>query len=208
MAPRAPLERTRAGGPPRDQGRVLGQVVIGGAGFVLGIVLLLPTVVLFTVGMAPTLVSALLVSRGSGGAGSGVPSFNLAGVVPVLGWLWVNGNDLRSALALLAEPLVWALMYCPAAVGLIVSLVVAPVARLTVERRVAADIAERKARQKALVEEWGLDVVSTALDGVAEPRAKQAAPKPAQRHPSDQEAVSDVDGALATGEEGEVVAAR
>ncbi len=73
---------------------------------------------------------------------------------------------------------------------------------------VAADIAERKARQKALVEEWGLDVVSTALDGVAEPRAKQATPKPAQRHPSDQEAVNDVDGALATGEEGEVVAAR
>ncbi len=129
----------------------IGLVVI----FLLFTTIAFPTMIVFFIGMMPTLVCYIVDLTPGRYAFRCVAAMNFAGVAPFLRLLWTNGHDLSSAMGIIVDPFSWLVFYGTAAFGwgLFFSVpgVVSAVQTLNAERRVGA----LRARQNELAEEWG-----------------------------------------------------
>ena len=118
-------------------------------------VIAFPTMIVFFIGMMPTLVCYIVDLTPGRYAFRCVASMNFAGVAPFLRMLWTDGHDLSSAMGIIGDPLSWLVFYGTAAFGwgLFFSVpgVVSAVQTLNAERRVSA----LRLRQNELAEEWG-----------------------------------------------------
>ena len=118
--------------------------------------------VILVVGMAPSLVAGLVEGAGRLGGVTALAAMNLAGVLPVVALLWQQGARFQTALQLLGDVYLWALMYGGAGLALLL-LWGAPLGA-----KVMLDLYARehraglvKAREK-LRHEWGKDIVNDA----------------------------------------------
>lgn len=129
----------------------------------LGLALVaLPTVTIVVVGLLPAF-TWLIVDTTPGRYGFRcIASMNVAGVVPFVYQLWMNGNDLPTAIAIVSEPLAWLVFMCAAASGWLVFYVVPGLVTAVQKFNARQSIRELRRRQEELVEEWGPSVAGPA----------------------------------------------
>jgi hypothetical protein len=118
----------------------------------------LPLCILLVVGLAPTVVAALVDRHRRRYLARAVAATNLAGmVVPVIQLLHV-GMSLSGAQAVLGDPRYWLIMYGAAAIGWLLSFSMPSVARVYVDVRADRLQRQLETRAKELVKEWGEEV--------------------------------------------------
>lgn len=137
-----------------------GNVLTWVIALVIGVVAL-PTAMLLTVGMAPTLVALFIIDRHpSKYASRAVGYLNFAGCLPYAIDLWRTGNvwDFETLTGIITDPLTLLVMYSCAAVGWMILFATPPVVAaylsVTSEMRETA----LKERQKELISQWGRNV--------------------------------------------------
>ena len=121
---------------------------------------LLPTTLVLTVCMMPTL-AAWLADRQPGRAlATSVCLLNLAGSLPGVIEVWNQGHDVAAAQWVLSGPVTWLSAYGAAAVGWLLFLVLPPVLRAHHARSTARRIRQLQKRQEALEKDWGPEVAA------------------------------------------------
>lgn len=147
---------TRIGPPARtDGGKAWRLALVTGLCLLPVGLLLLPTTLLFAVGMVPTLV-ALIVDRSREKlAALVVGSLNFSGVMPSAIVLWRDGHTVSAVLRILSDPIDWLTMFGAAGLGWLIYYSVPPLVAELTSLQHQREIDRYEQRQKALVEEWG-----------------------------------------------------
>jgi len=124
----------------------------------------LPTLILFLVSMAPTLVTYVMDRRSEKYAAFSVGCMNFCGTLPYALDLWLNDHSIDHTGFILSDPLAWIVMYGAAAVGWGIHMaaprMISVVLRFHTERR----IEKLKEYQRELVEEWGKEITRGGED--------------------------------------------
>lgn len=118
----------------------------------------LPTVLLVSAGMVPAFVAWIVDRNRDGYTPMAVGMLNLAGLLPSLLALWMEGHSMGVAARIMSDPYTWLFAFGAAAVGWALALGLPKVIETAITFRNESEIRQLKQRQKALVEEWGLDV--------------------------------------------------
>ncbi len=125
-------------------------------GAVLGIAL--PTGLLLAIGLLPAAV-ALAVDRSAGrGTARTVLALNLAGLLPSIRALWLEGHDLMTLAAILTRMEALPLAYSAAVIGFLLPQVLAWAVLAVLEARAYGAIQALEQRRAALRETWGVEV--------------------------------------------------
>ncbi|MBI1208736.1 MAG: hypothetical protein GC191_15800 [Azospirillum sp.] len=119
---------------------------------------LLPTTILFGIGLIPTLVAFLTDRNADKTASITVGAINFCGIAPFAFDLWQNHNSVVGALHIFADPLAWLIMYGAAAIGWGIFYGIPPaIANFEVmraERQIGALLETRV----ELIREWGHEI--------------------------------------------------
>jgi hypothetical protein len=130
------------------------------------LVLLLPwiyaTLIVFFLGMLPTLVALVIDRTPQKYAAACVASVNCAGVFPYLLKLWQGSQTLDAAGRIITDVFVLFVMYGAAAFGWMLFMAIPPVVQAFLAVLDQRRVALLRANQKRIVEEWG--------EGVARPQ--------------------------------------
>lgn len=125
-------------------------------GAVLGIAL--PTGLLLAVGLLPAAV-ALAVDRSAGrGTARTVLALNLAGLLPSIRALWLEGHDLMTLASILGRMEALPLAYAAAVIGFLLPQVLAWAVLAVLEARAYGSVQALERRRAALRETWGVEV--------------------------------------------------
>jgi hypothetical protein len=125
-------------------------------GAVLGIAL--PTGLLLAIGLLPAAI-ALAVDRSAGrSTARTVLALNLAGLLPSIRALWLEGHDLMTLAAILGRIDALPLAYAAAVVGFLLPQVLAWAVLAVLEARAYAAVQALERRRAALRETWGVEV--------------------------------------------------
>lgn len=119
----------------------------------------LPTTILLTVCMLPTLVAVIVDVNPRRTMGLTVGAMNLAGSVPVWFTLLDRGHTLAAALQLVMEPSSIIISFSGAAVGTGIHYYVTPLIASVMQSKSERRLREIDKRQKALVHKWGEGVI-------------------------------------------------
>jgi len=144
----------------QTKGAGLGFAAKGGAVllFATGLFLFLPTVLLLTVVMLPTAV-ALVVDRSASRSGwLCVGGLNFAAAAPFLFDLWFDDHSLEHATAIISDVFVIMMVYGAAALGWLLYMTTPQIIGTFMQMTSTRRIANLKAQQKRLLEEWGSEV--------------------------------------------------
>lgn len=114
-----------------------------------------PSLVVLTVGMLPSLVGIIMSPVRVKGAMASMFSLNLAGVLPVLGFLWQRGQTFDHALRLLSDVYMWGLMFGSAGLAAFLLWGVPLGVHAVYELQASTLISRLQKRRTRLVEEWG-----------------------------------------------------
>lgn len=159
---RSTASRTKVGGKPASTGRaprrrrrnptvILFWLALG---LLIGLAVL-PTTILFLVGMAPTLVALAIDRDREKYAAITVGSLNFCGVMPSALSLWFGLHTVDHALTLLSNPFNWLIMYFAAGLGWVLYHAVPPVVAIFLTMRSEREMEGLKERQQSLIAEWG-----------------------------------------------------
>lgn len=137
------------------------------------VILSLPTLIVFAVGLMPTFVALILDRSEEKYSTICVGAMNFAGVFPYILRLLLGAHSVGGAIEILTNPFALAVMYGAAGFGWMLFASVPPVvaAFLTVvsQRKVAA----LRASQRSIVEEWG-DTIAKSTEAAGKPKGKAA----------------------------------
>ena len=143
----------------RRNWKPIGMMMLLGLGFFV-----LPTLILFSVAMAPTLVAYVMDRRSEKYAAFSVGCMNFCGSLPFALDLWLTDHSVDMTGILLTNPYTWVIMYGAAGVGwgihLAAPYAISIVLRYHTERR----IARLKDFQEELVGEWGREITQSDAD--------------------------------------------
>jgi hypothetical protein len=138
--------------------------------------IVLPTTIVVSFGLAPSFAAFVVDDGRPRYLFRTVLGMNTAALLPYVERLWVGGNDLRGAFAIVGDLYAWLAIYGAAAVGWLAFLgapaVVSEWRKLAAARRVE----KLKARQRELMEEWGAALPTE--DSAPEPAPQAAAAQP------------------------------
>lgn len=151
MTQQAPQGRPRA---RRGQGL---QMLAFGV-FIAGMIFALPTMLVLTLGLLPTLVALVVDLHPRKYAARCVGTLNFAGVMPFLVQMWTDSHSLYAAMEIITDLYAWFVIYSASALGWVCYLSMPWVAGLLLEINTAHRIRRLEARQKHLVAEWGEEV--------------------------------------------------
>lgn len=129
--------------------------------FVFGMLFALPTMMVLTLGLLPTLVAFVVDLHPRKYAARSVGSLNFAGTLPFLVSLWSGTHDLMSAMKILTDVYAWLVIYSAAAVGWVIYLGMPQVSGFLMEINAARRIRALDARRRKLIAEWGDEVDRT-----------------------------------------------
>jgi len=118
----------------------------------------LPTTLLFGIGMIPTLVAYAVDRDPEKPAPITVGGLNFCGCMPYAIDLWQHGHSIAAVVKMLGNPMMWLVMYGAAAVGWAFYYGIPPAVANAEIMRSERRIEALKQRKVALVQEWGPDV--------------------------------------------------
>ena len=118
----------------------------------------LPSVLLFSAGMVPTLVALIVDRNRDGYTPMAVGMLNLAGLFPSMLALWTGGHAMGIAARIMSDPYTWLFAFGAAAVGWALVLGLPKVIETALTFRNETEIRRLEDRQKALIAEWGPEV--------------------------------------------------
>lgn len=136
----------------------------------------LPTSILFGLGMIPTMVAYVIDRDPEKPAPITVGGLNFCGCLPYAIDMWKHGGgSISASLKLFTDPLSWLVMYGAAAVGWALFYGIPPAVANAEIMRSERRIDALKQRKVALVQEWGPDVAESFDEsGGPEPEALAA----------------------------------
>lgn len=117
-----------------------------------------PTLIVFCLGMVPTLVALIIDRTEQKYATLSVGSLNFAGVFPYLLKLWTLPQSFESAANIVTSVFSLVVMYGAAAFGWMVFIAVPPVVIAFLVVMAQRRVAVLRANQRKIVEEWGESV--------------------------------------------------
>ncbi len=121
-------------------------------------IVFLPTSFMLGIGMLPTFV-ALLIDRSRGKLKAlTVGAMNLAGCLPFILELWVQGHNFQNAVMFMTQPRTIVVMYFSAAIGYMIEWAVSNITTSIVLERGKARIKEIEKIHEDMEEKWGKEV--------------------------------------------------
>ena len=136
--------------------------------------IVLPTTILFGIGMIPTIVAYVVDRDPDKSAPITVGGLNFCGCMPFAIDLWKHQHTIGAAAKVFADPLAWLVMYSAAAVGWGLFYGIPPLVAGMEVTRAEKRVEVLKQKKVALVQEWGPDVAGDYFDesGGMEPDAE------------------------------------
>ncbi|BAI73791.1 hypothetical protein AZL_a02600 (plasmid) [Azospirillum sp. B510] len=134
--------------------------------------IVLPTTILFGIGMIPTIVAYVVDRDPDKSAPITVGGLNFCGCMPFAIDLWKHQHTLGAVAKILADPLAWLVMYSAAAVGWGLYYGIPPLVAGMEITRAEKRVEVLKQKKVALVQEWGPDVAGDYFDESGEPEAQ------------------------------------
>lgn len=126
--------------------------------------IVLPTSILFGIGMIPTIVAYVVDRDPEKSAPITVGGLNFCGCMPFAIDLWKHQHTLGAAAKIFADPLAWLVMYGAAAVGWGLYYGIPPLVAGMEVTRAEKRVEVLKGKKVALVQEWGPDVAGDYFD--------------------------------------------
>ncbi|CAO3357517.1 hypothetical protein ABNQ39_21370 [Azospirillum sp. A26] len=138
--------------------------------------IVLPTTILFGIGMIPTIVAYVVDRDPDKSAPITVGGLNFCGCMPFAIDLWKHQHTIGAAAKIFADPLAWMVMYSAAAVGWGIYYGIPPLVAGMEVSRAEKRVEVLKQKKVALVQEWGPDVAGDYFDesGGMEPDSEMA----------------------------------
>ncbi len=137
----------------------------------------LPTVIVFSFGMLPSLAAYVADRSKEKYAMFCVASMNFCGVFPYLMDLWFDGHTIYAATNIMADVFALVVMFGSATVGWIIYSVVPPVISSFLSVIAQQRVSALRTQQKKLIEEWGEAVANQASpSSIAAATAAQSTP--------------------------------
>ncbi|WP_029009824.1 hypothetical protein [Azospirillum halopraeferens] len=124
----------------------------------------LPTTIVFGLGMIPTIVAYVIDRDPDKSAPITVGGLNFCGCMPFAIDLWKNGHTMGVALKVFADPLAWLIMYGAAAIGWALYYGIPPAVASAEILRAEKRVETLRAQKAKLVQEWGPDVTGHGSD--------------------------------------------
>ena len=121
-------------------------------------VVVLPTTIILTVGMLPTIVAAMAARINRRERTLTVGAMNFAGCVPFLLPLWTSDHSVRHALNILMDLRSPIVMYCGAGIGYLIGWAMAGIVNTVMVERVAGRLKDIKNKKAKLEVRWGAEV--------------------------------------------------
>ncbi len=118
----------------------------------------LPTTILFSVCLIPTLVSYIIDNNERRTAWLTVGAMNVAGTVPIWFNLWNIGHTIDNAFDLIRSPMTIIISFGGAALGWFIYVNVTPFVAGILKMKNEARLKQIEARQQALIKKWGEEV--------------------------------------------------
>jgi hypothetical protein len=125
------------------------------AAIAAGMAFALPTMLVLSVGSLPTVVALLVDVHPKKYAAWSVGFFNLAGLMPYLGDLWIKNHTIEGAVGVLSDLLAWLVIYAAAAAGWMVYKGMPVVGSAIMEIKTKGEIRKLRAERQKLIQEWG-----------------------------------------------------
>jgi hypothetical protein len=126
--------------------------------FIAGMVFALPTMLVLTLGLLPTLVALVVDMHPRKYAARAVGFLNFAGTMPFLFKLWFGTHSLVAAMKILTDVFAWLVIYSAAGMGWLIYLGMPQVAGFLMEMNASRRIRRIDARRATLIKEWGEDI--------------------------------------------------
>jgi hypothetical protein len=134
---------------------------------IVGALTILPTTVVVTFGLIPSLVALVVDESRQRYLFRSVLGMNLAALWPFLERLWMNGNDLRTAMNIVSDVYTWAAIYGAAGLGWMMFLGLPSMMESYKQFVAARRIQKLNEAQEKLIEEWGSILPSADDAGTA-----------------------------------------
>ncbi|WP_169570037.1 hypothetical protein [Sneathiella limimaris] len=125
----------------------------------LGAVFAPPTLIILGIGLTPTIAARFANPNELRGTIAAMAAFNLAGVIPVLGFLYQKGHTLDQAFRLLADVYNWLLMYGGAGLAAVLLWGVPILVQSAYEIQAKQHVKRLDKRRSRLIEEWGAQII-------------------------------------------------
>jgi 1,4-dihydroxy-2-naphthoate octaprenyltransferase len=148
------MSTTQNKGKTENAVRNLAQFIFFGV-FIAGMIFALPTMLVLTLGLLPTLVAFIVDAHPRKYAARSVGFLNFAGTLPFLVTLWSKNQNLIEAMRILTDVYAWLVIYTAAAAGWIIYLGMPSVAGFLMELTAARRIRKLDAERRRLIQEWG-----------------------------------------------------
>ena len=150
MAGQTGQEKTKGGGS--------GKLVMTGLLMLPVIAVLLPSFIVLTVNMVPTIVAYMVDKSREKYLAITVGMLNICGTLPALVGLWQQGQSYDAALDIVGNPFHWLMAYGAAGIGWLVYLGLPPILGHYYAITSQARLLSHQHKQKILVEAWGEEV--------------------------------------------------
>jgi hypothetical protein len=121
-------------------------------------VIFMPTAILLTVGMLPSMVALIIAPRRQKAKAITVGAMNLAGCVPFILQLWTSDNTAVHSFMIITDPRTIIVMYCAAGVGYAIDWAVSGLVSTIMVQSGSVRIQQISKRQAELVARWGREV--------------------------------------------------
>lgn len=133
----------------------------------------LPTTMIFCIGLLPTMVALAVDRDPEKSAAITVGGLNFCGCMPFAIDLWKTGHNIAAAMSKLADPMTWLVMYGAAGAGWLLYFTIPPLVASAEIARAEKRIDALKKKRVGMIQEWGPDVSNTEDDqgefGAAKP---------------------------------------
>jgi hypothetical protein len=128
----------------------------------VGSVVIPPTIIVLACGMIPSIIATFVNPPRIKGSVAAMTAFNLAGVIPVIGFLWERGHTIDQAMRLLLDVYMWLMMYGGAGVAAFMLWGVPMVVQAFYEVQARHMIGKMQKRRDKMIQEWGGQIIEDA----------------------------------------------
>ncbi len=130
-----------------------------------------PTMIVLACGMVPSVIAIFVNPSRVKGAMASMLALNLAGVIPVLGFLWQRGHKIDQAFRLLTDVFMWLTMFGGAGFAAFLLWGLPIVVQGFYEVQARQMIGRMERRRSKLIEEWGGQIIDDAKFRPSGPKA-------------------------------------